>query len=221
MAGVTSTVVALAGAGLSAAQAVGAKKKAQEARRAAKTAMDQASSIKEVNKMAALQSPDVSSLAFQQNAAGTQQAVAGLQEMGPEGAASVASVAEANRRANLEAAQVQAQQDAARDQIVLGTEQDIEAGRAEREMSLAKAEITGAQQAAAFQEGLAAESMTSAFSSLSSAIGSAGDSIFKDGRYIGGKMIANESDLSGEQMALWMDAKNSGSSWSDFLKTLK
>jgi hypothetical protein len=225
MAGVTSTVVALAGLGMSAAQAVNAKKKAKEARNAAKTAMNQAMSVQETNKMAALQSPDISSSAFQQNAAGTQQAVTGLQEMGPEGAASVASVTEANRRANLDAAQAQAQQDAAKEQIVLATEQGIETERAANQREMLAAEIGGAQAVAAFQEGVANEAIGSAFKSLGSAVGSGGDKLFEGGKYLKSGVDASgtisETSLNPEGLGLWRDAQSQGISWENFLKKLK
>ena len=107
MAAITSTLVSLAGVGLSVGKAIQGQQQAKAANAAAEAAAATMAGQQATNEMAALQTPDVSSLAFQEAQGQTQMQVQALQEMGVEGAANVGRVAEAGRRSTLEAAQAQ------------------------------------------------------------------------------------------------------------------
>lgn len=225
MAGVTATITALAGAGLSAAQMVDGKKRARNAMQAAKVAMNEYANVKETNKMEALKAPDVSSLQFQENAAQVQQAVTGLQEMGPEGAAGVAGVVEQGRRANLQTAQAQGEMNYARDAAVLGTEQEIEKRNTDARRNVLSQEIAGAQSAA---DAANTQFMTGAkglASSLGMGIGALGEATgLTEGAYLGGGAegsMLTEADLNPEELGLWRDAQNRGESWEKFVRNLR
>jgi hypothetical protein len=150
MLGATASLV-LAGLGMAgnAVQAVKASKQQKQAQDAAKQAAANLRNIEETNHMAGLQTPDVSKLAFDQQARNQAQTVQALQEMGPEGAAQASGVVGAANEAALKTSQQQALLESNTQQQILGAEQDIEERRAEREEVIGLMELEGAQTAAA------------------------------------------------------------------------
>lgn len=125
MAAVTSTVLAVGGLGLSAAQAVKANKDKAQADAAVAKATAAIKATTQQNAFQSLQAPDVKSLMEQANLQSQAQSVQALQEMGPEGAAQIANVEQAARMSNLQAAQTQGQVNYQRDLAEAGAQQRI------------------------------------------------------------------------------------------------
>jgi hypothetical protein len=94
------------------------------------------SSIKEVNPYAALQAPDVSSLANQQIAQSTKEGVKAAQDAGEAGAAQITGMVQSGREAALSAAESQAQANYNRDLNVAAGEADIQKSKTMREQAL-------------------------------------------------------------------------------------
>lgn len=132
-----------------AAQMINAKKKADAAKKAIQGADSTLKNVREVNKMASLQAPDISSMASQDAAATTAQSLQSLQEMGGAGAAGVAGVYKQGLDSQLEAQQRQGEVNYNRDVAVASNAQGIEQRRSDLEANTALMEAQGAQGALA------------------------------------------------------------------------
>lgn len=118
--------------------------------KAAEAAANRLMGMQETDKMAALQSPDISSLSRQQTAQQTAGATQALQGMGAEAAiGGVANVYQAGREAEAQATMDQAAMDAQLAQIKAQSAQNIEYRNLERKREVEAARLTGAQQSAA------------------------------------------------------------------------
>jgi len=177
MAAITSAIVATAGLGLSAAQAVKKSQDQKQADQAAAKAKQQMRGIKEQNAYASLQSPDIYKLQAEQQARTTESTINALQSMGAEGAALVTGVAEGAREADLQTAQQQAMMDYRTDATIAQGEQGINQRQAAREQALAQSELTGAQMASADAEAAKNQAISAAFSSGADLIGGLGEAI--------------------------------------------
>jgi hypothetical protein len=135
MAAVTA-IVAVAGLGITAYSMIDQNNKAKEAEKQMKADRQALASIKEVNPYAALQAPDVSSLANQQIAQSTKEGVKAAQDAGEAGAAQITGMVQAGREAALGAAQDQAQANYSRDLAVATGEADINKRKALREEAI-------------------------------------------------------------------------------------
>lgn len=149
MAAITGVITAVAGLGLTAYQMYQSSEDQKAAESASKQAAQQLKSIKETNPYSAVQAPDVSALAFQQNAAMQASTVEALQGMGAEGAAQIAQVDQIARANALQASESQASINYQRDIEEAKAGADIEMRRAMREGDIASMELSGAQLAAA------------------------------------------------------------------------
>jgi len=134
---------------MSAAQAYNSAQDQKDADQAATVAKNRLESIKQDNKYKALQAPDISGIAFEQNARAQADTLEALKGMGPEGAAQATNIEAANRESNLAAAETQGKVNYQRDQLVAQQEQDIEDSRVDRETGLAWGQLQGAQSASA------------------------------------------------------------------------
>ena len=149
MAAITAVITAVAGLGLTAYQMIQSSEDKKSAEKAATRAENQLKSIKEVNSYKALQAPDISKIAFEQNAQSQATTVEALQGMGTEGAAQIARVDEIARANALETAQAQAGINYQRDAAVAQAESGIEQRRVQREGAMALGTLQGAQSATA------------------------------------------------------------------------
>ena len=175
MAAITSTLVSLAGIGLSAAQAIKGQQQAKAANAAAEAASAGMKSQQATNEMATLQTPDVSSLAFQEAQAGTKMSVQALQEMGPEAAASVGAIAAANRAAGLKAAQAQGVAQQATQEKILAAEQAKEDKNLAMRREELSAELQGAREAEQAGKAQMIQGVTSAVTGLGQFAGAFND----------------------------------------------
>lgn len=149
--GMISAGVALAGVGMSAAQAVKADKEKKKAQAAATAAANAFKNIKETNAYSGIQVPTLGTdLASQRM---NQQAMAGLgalQGTGAEGVlGGVGQLQEATNAAQLDIAAQQNEAQFNRDLTEAGAQMGIEERRQNREMNLYDAQLTGSQNAAA------------------------------------------------------------------------
>ena len=135
MAAVTSTLVALGGVGLSAAQAIKANKDMKQAASAAGIARDQLKQIKETNPFKAVQTPTLGfELAQQQQAQREAQMVGALQSTGAEGViGGIGQLAQAGNEQDLQLAAQANQTQYARDMAQAEAESGIQARKAERD----------------------------------------------------------------------------------------
>lgn len=135
MAAVTSTLVALGGVGLSAAQAIKANKDMKQAASAADLAKQQLKQIKETNPFKAVQTPMLGfELAQQQQSQREAQMVNALQGTGAEGViGGIGSVAQAGNEQDLQLAAQANQAQYARDMAQAEAESGIQARKAERD----------------------------------------------------------------------------------------
>jgi hypothetical protein len=123
-----------------------AKTDAKAAEAAAKRLMG----MQEVDKMAALQAPDIAALSRQQTAQQTASATQSLQGMGPEAAiGGVANLYQAGREAEAQTAQQQAMVNLDVETAKAQSAQNIEYRNLERRRELEAARLAGAQQSAA------------------------------------------------------------------------
>lgn len=139
--------------GLSAvASGISAIQNFQQARQADKAAEafgNKLQGMMEVNKMAALQAPDLASLSRQQTAQQTAGATQAIQGMGAEGAAQIANIYQAGREAEAQTAQQQAQINLDVESTKAQAAQNIEYRNLERQRELEAMRLQGAQQKAA------------------------------------------------------------------------
>jgi hypothetical protein len=142
MFGLITGALGLAG---SAVQAISAAKKGREAKSAAAAAIASARGRQSVDKMSALQSPDISSLQQQETARGMMTSVQAIKDMGDAG--QISNVYKAALGAGLEASQAQAQQDFMVDQTIAANKQELANQEYEKQLGLDMAEAEGAQKA--------------------------------------------------------------------------
>jgi len=116
---------------------------------AAAAAVNRFMGLQEQDKMAALQTSDISSLKSQQNAQNTASATQTLQGMGPEGAANVANVYQASLQDQAQTAQDQAAMNAQVQQMKAQNAQDVAYRNLENQRAVETARLQGAQQSAA------------------------------------------------------------------------
>lgn len=118
---------------------------AKQADRAAQAFANRLQGMTEVNKMAALQAPDIASLSRQQTAQQTAGATQAVQGMGAEGAAQIANIYQAGREAEAQAAQQQAQLNLNVDVAKAQAAQNVEYRNLERQRELEAMRLQGAQ----------------------------------------------------------------------------
>ena len=135
MAAVTSTLVALGGVGLSAAQAIKANKDMKQAASAADQARAQLKQIKETNPFKAVQTPMLGfELAQQQQSQREAQMVNALQGTGAEGViGGIGQVAQAGNEQDMQLAAQANQTQFQRDMAQAEAESGIQARKAERD----------------------------------------------------------------------------------------
>jgi hypothetical protein len=170
MAAVTSTLVALGGIGVSAAQAIKSQSQMKQATQASNLAKQQLKQIKETNPFKALQVPTLGlEMAQQQQSQREAQMVGALQGVGAEGViGGIGQVAAAGNEQDMAlAAQAnKAQYD--RDMVQAEAQLGIGARQAERDFTIGVGEI---QQ----QNAIRAEAQKNKNAAIEGAIGSAGD----------------------------------------------
>jgi hypothetical protein len=173
MAAVTSTLVALGGVGLSAAQAIKANKDMKKASSQYGMAMNQMKQIKEVNQFKGVQVPKLGfELAQQGQDQQTQQAIAALQGTGAEGIiGGIGQLVGAGNEAYLQQAAQANQTQFQRDMAQAEAGQGIEARRSEREYNIGAQEAMDANMRRAQSETNRNAAIGSAFTSLGAAAG--------------------------------------------------
>jgi hypothetical protein len=149
MAAITSTVVALGGVGLSAAQAIKANKDQKKADAAALQAEQAMRNVREENVMKQVQVPTLGyDLAQEAQAQRDVSQIAALQGAGAAGViGGIGKVAQAGAAADLKLAAAAGQQQYQRDLAVAQAGQGIEQRRATREFATEQAALAGAQAA--------------------------------------------------------------------------
>jgi hypothetical protein len=201
--GIISAGVALAGVGMSAAQAVKADKEKKKAQASATAAANAFKNIKETNAYSGIQVPTIGTdLASQRM---NQQAMAGLgalQGTGAEGVlGGVGQLQEATNAAQLDIAAQQNEAQFNRDLTEAGAQMGIEERRQNREMSLYDAQLTGAQAAAANAQANKNAAITGMVEGSLGALGSVADatSLYKDkssaNKTLSGKKTKNNSSF--------------------------
>lgn len=173
MAAVTSTLVALGGVGLSAAQAIKANKDMKKASSQYGMAMNNMKQIKEVNQFKGVQVPRMGfELAQQGQDQQTQQAIAALQGTGAEGIiGGIGQLVGAGNEAYLQQAAQANQAEYQRDMAQAEAGQGIEARRAEREYNIGINDAMDASMRRAQSESNRNQAIGSAFSALGTAAG--------------------------------------------------
>lgn len=171
MAAVTSTIVALGGLGLSAAQAIKANKDMKTASQAAEKAAGELKNIKEFNAFKQVQVPTLGfNMAQESKAQGTTQALQALQGAGAEGViGGVGNVVQAGNEQDLQLAAQAQQAQYARDMAQAEAEQGIQGRKQEREYLIG----TNALQSAQMQRATAEERRNSAISGMFESAGAA------------------------------------------------
>jgi hypothetical protein len=173
MAAVTSTLVALGGVGLSAAQAIKANKDMKKASSQYGMAMNNMKQIKEVNQFKGVQVPRLGfELAQQGQDQQTQQAIAALQGTGAEGIiGGIGQLVGAGNEAYLGLSAQANQAEYQRDMAQAEAGQGIEARRAEREYNIGINDAMDASMRRAQSESNRNQAIGSAFSALGTAAG--------------------------------------------------
>lgn len=171
MAAVTSTLVALGGVGLSAAQAIKANKDMKQAASAADLAKNQLKQIKETNPFKAVQTPMLGfELAQQQQAQREAQMVGALQGTGAEGViGGIGQLAQAGNEQDMQLAAQANQTQFQRDMAQAEAQQGIEARKAERDLTAGIAEVQMENMKRAQAEANRNAAIEGAFSSLGTA----------------------------------------------------
>ena len=143
MAAVTSTLVALGGVGLSAAQAIKANKDMKQAASAADLAKNQLKQIKETNPFKAVQTPMLGfELAQQQQSQRESQMIGALEGVGAEGViGGIGQVAQAGNEQDLALAAQADKAQFSRDMAQAEAQQGIEARKAERDFTAGIGEV--------------------------------------------------------------------------------
>jgi hypothetical protein len=180
MPAVTSTIVALGGIGLSAAQAIKGQQQMQQASKAAAQAASELKGIKEINPFKQVQVPTLGfNLAQESKAQGTAQALQSLQGAGAEGViGGVGNIVQAGNEQDLQlAAQAQDAQ-FKRDAMQAEAESGIQARKQAREFELGAAQHEGAQAARAAAQ-------TQRDSAIAGMFGSAGQALTSGSELVG------------------------------------
>ena len=179
MAAVTSTIVALGGLGLSAAQAIKANKDMKSASQAATKAAGELKNIKEFNAFKQVQVPTLGyELAQQSQAQATTQAMQSLQGAGAEGViGGVGNVLQASGEQALALSAQAGQAQSQRDMAQAEAEQGIQARKQQREFEIKSNELQSAQ----MQRVTAEERKNAAFEGMFKSAGSALTSAAKIG----------------------------------------
>jgi hypothetical protein len=143
MAAVTSTLVALGGIGVSAAQAIKSQSQMKQATQASALAKQQLKQIKETNPFKAVQTPMLGfELAQQQQSQREAQMVGALEGAGAEGIiGGIGQVAQAGNEQDLQLAAQANQAQYSRDMAQAQAESGIEARKAERDFTVGLGEI--------------------------------------------------------------------------------
>lgn len=155
MPAVTSTIIALGGLGLSAAQAIKGQQQMKQASQAANQAANELKNIKEFNAFKQVQVPTLGfNLAQQSKAQGTTQALQSLQGAGAEGViGGVGNVVQAGNEQDLQLASQAQQAQYQRDMAQAEAEQGIQARKQERDYLIGTNKLQSAQmQRAAAEE---------------------------------------------------------------------
>ena len=171
MAAVTSTIVALGGLGLSAAQAIKANKDMKIAGKASQDASNQLKSIKEQNAFKNVQVPTLGfELAEQAGAQRDAQALSAIQGAGAAGViGGVGQLAQVGLQGDLQLAASAQDAQYNRDLQQANAEQGIEARRGEREFNIGM----GEKQDAELRRAQAAKAKTAAINSMATSAKSA------------------------------------------------
>lgn len=150
MAAATTTIVALGGLGLSAAQYAQANKKQKEAQKAAQQFTNELKNISRINNYKALGVPTLGyDLAKESQAQSTVASLDALKSMGAEGAGLVPRVQQQNLEQDLALAAKMEQAQNRRDMLVMQEQSAIDKEITDRNADILTAQATGAQQAAA------------------------------------------------------------------------
>lgn len=171
MPAVTSTLVALGGVGLSAAQAIKANKDMKKAASQYQGAVNQMKQIKEANPFKAVQVPTLGfELAQQGQDQQTQQAISALQGVGAEGViGGIGQLVGAGNEQYLQLANQANQTQFQRDMAQAEAQQGIEARRAEREYNIGVNDASDASMRRAQAESNRNAAIGSAFGALGTA----------------------------------------------------
>lgn len=171
MAAVTSTLVALGGVGLSAAQAIKANKDMKKAASQYGMAVNNMKQIKETNPFKAVQVPTLGfELAQQGQDQQTQQAISALQGVGAEGViGGIGQLVGAGNEAYLGMANQANQSQFQRDMAQAEAQQGIEARRAEREYNIGTNEALDASMRRAQAQQNKNDAISGAFEALGTA----------------------------------------------------
>jgi hypothetical protein len=175
MAAITSTIVALAGLGLAAGQAVKANKEMKKASSQQNEAVNNLKQVTEVNKFKGVQTPTLGfELTQQAQDQQTQQGIAALQGVGAEGViGGIGQLASANNQAYLDLAGQANKAQFTRDMAEAEAGQGIESRRAQREYNIGANEVKSAALRRSQAETNRNQSINSAFSALGTAVGGA------------------------------------------------
>ena len=138
--------------------------------KAAEAAANRLMGMQEVDKMAALQTPDLASLARQQTAQQTAGATQAVQGMGAEGAAQIANIYQAGREAEAQTSQQQAQLNLDVEAMKAQAAQNVEFRNLERKREIEMARLAGAQQSAADKRAAGMAGIEGAFAGAGIAI---------------------------------------------------
>jgi hypothetical protein len=150
MAAATTTIVALGGLGLSAAQYAQANKKQKEAQKAAEQFTSELKNISRINNYKALGVPTLGyDLAKESQAQSTVASLDALKSMGAEGAGLVPRVQQQNLEQDLALAAKMEQAQNRRDMLVMQEQSAIDLEKTNRDADILTAQATGAQEAAA------------------------------------------------------------------------
>jgi hypothetical protein len=171
MAAVTSTLVALGGVGLSAAQAIKANQDMKQAASASDLAKQQLKQIKETNPFKAVQTPMLGfELAQQQQSQREAQMVGALEGAGAEGIiGGIGQVAQAGNEQDMKLAAQANQTQFQRDMAQAEAQQGIEARKAERDFTAGLGEVQEQNMRRAQSEANRNSAIAGAFSSLGAA----------------------------------------------------
>jgi hypothetical protein len=196
MFGLISAGVSLAGLGMSAYEAIKANRDMKKAQADANQALTQYQNITRPNAFAALQAPDVSSLAFDRNQRMMAQGAETLAQTGAEGSiGGVANMLQAGQEANLQAAQEQAKINYEKEFAVKSEEANIN-----KDIMDIQKEVIGVKASNAMsQYNQAVDARTAAvqgiLGGLGNAIGFAKTDFSPDtGKYDGGAWYANNQN---------------------------
>ena len=207
MFGLISAGVSLAGLGMNALQAIKANKDMKKYAAEADKNINQYAQGRMTNYMAGLQTPDVSSLAYQQNQRAMSQGADVISQGGAESAiGGAANLVQSAQEANLQAAQQQAVMNQATQQKILGTEQDIE------EEAFGRGKEAQAWKAgnAMAQQNQAAETKASAISGIASGLSAGLGSLSTMFDPATGKYLGGRNSVSAGNVNSTLDAQNAG-----------